>query len=146
MVIGGFVFQIWRLRGIHMANIKLIDESEAVESVVAIYNDIKKTFGMDFVPGMFRAMANNPAYLEASWNRYKVIMGPGKLDRKTKEIIAVAVSATNGCEYCINAHTAVLKKMGLGDTEITELMAVVDLFSGFNKLLDGLRVESDIFP
>ncbi|WP_340124391.1 carboxymuconolactone decarboxylase family protein [Methylobacter svalbardensis] len=129
-----------------MANIKLIDESEADESVVAIYNDIKKTFGMDFVPGMFRAMANNPAYLEASWNRYKVIMGPGKLDRKTKEIIAVAVSATNGCEYCINAHTAVLKKMGLGDTEITELMAVVDLFSGFNKLLDGLRVESDIFP
>jgi len=129
-----------------MANIKLIDESEAVESVVTIYNDIKKTFGMDFVPGMFRAMANNPAYLEASWNRYKVIMGPGKLDRKTKEIIAVAVSATNGCEYCINAHTAVLKKMGLGDVEITELMAVVDLFSGFNKLLDGLRVESDIFP
>jgi AhpD family alkylhydroperoxidase len=129
-----------------MANIKLIDESEAVESVVTIYNDIKKSFGMDFVPGMFRAMANNPAYLEASWNRYKVIMGSGKLDRKTKEIIAVAVSATNGCEYCINAHTTVLKKMGLGDTEITELMAVVDLFSGFNKLLDGLRIESDIFP
>jgi len=75
-----------------------------------------------------------------------VIMGPGKLDRKTKEIIAVAVSTANGCEYCINAHTAVLKKMGLVDTEITELMAVVDLFSGFNKLLDGLRVESDIFP
>ncbi|MDI1231873.1 MAG: carboxymuconolactone decarboxylase family protein [Methylobacter sp.] len=129
-----------------MANIKLIDEAEAIEPVVAIYNDIKKTFGMDFVPGLFRAMANNPAYLEASWNRYKVIMGAGKLDRKTKEMIAVAVSATNGCEYCINAHTTVLKKMGLGDAEITELMAVVDLFSGFNKLLDGLRVESDIFP
>ncbi|MBL6987097.1 MAG: carboxymuconolactone decarboxylase family protein [Methylobacter sp.] len=129
-----------------MANIKLIDESEAVEAVLTIYNDIKQTFGMDFVPSMFKAMANNPAYLEASWNRYKVIMGPGTLDRKTKEIIAVAVSVTNGCEYCINAHTAVLKKMGLGDVEITELMAVVDLFSGFNKLLDGLRIESDILP
>ncbi|MGR9013773.1 MAG: carboxymuconolactone decarboxylase family protein [Gammaproteobacteria bacterium] len=129
-----------------MVNIKLIDESEADEAVSTVYNDIKKTFGMDFVPSMFKAMANNPAYLEASWNRYKVIMGPGTLDRKTKEIIAVAVSTTNGCEYCINAHTAVLKKMGLGDTEITELMAVVDLFSGFNKLLDGLRVESDILP
>ncbi len=129
-----------------MANIKLIDEAEAVEPVLSIYNDIKKTFGMDFVPAMFRSMANNPAYLEASWNRYKVIMGPGKLDRKTKEIIAVAVSTVNGCDYCINAHTAVLKKMGLGDSEITELMAVVDLFSGFNKLLDGLQVESDIFP
>ncbi|MFA6051498.1 MAG: carboxymuconolactone decarboxylase family protein [Methylobacter sp.] len=129
-----------------MANIKLIDVSEAVEPVLSIYNDIKKTFGMNFVPAMFQAMANNPAYLEASWNRYKVIMGPGKLDRKTKEIIAVAVSATNGCEYCINAHTAVLKKMGLGDAEITELMSVVDLFSGFNKLLDGLCIESDIFP
>ncbi len=129
-----------------MANIKLIDESEAVEPVLSIYNDIKKTFGMNFVPAMFQAMANNPAYLEASWNRYKVIMGAGKLDRKTKEIIAVAVSATNGCEYCINAHTGVLQKMGLGDAEITELMSVVDLFSGFNKLLDGLRIESDIFP
>jgi AhpD family alkylhydroperoxidase len=71
-------------------------------------------------------------------------MGPGKLDRKTKEAIALAVSATNNCEYCINAHTAALRRLGFGDEEITELMAVVDLFNGFNKLLDGLKVESDI--
>jgi AhpD family alkylhydroperoxidase len=73
-------------------------------------------------------------------------MGPGTLDRKTKEIIALVVSATNGCKYCINAHTATLKAMGFGDAEVTELMAVVDLFNGFNKFLDGLRVESDLRP
>jgi AhpD family alkylhydroperoxidase len=73
-------------------------------------------------------------------------MGPGTLDRKTKEIIALVVSATNGCEYCINAHTAALKAMGFGDAELTELMAAVDLFNGFNKFLDGLRVEPDLRP
>ena len=72
--------------------------------------------------------------------------GPGKLDPKTKEVIALAVSPPNNCEYCINAHTATLRGMGFGDPEITELMAVVDLFNGFNKFLDGLRVESDLKP
>jgi AhpD family alkylhydroperoxidase len=73
-------------------------------------------------------------------------MGPGRLDPKTKHVIALAVSATNNCAYCIDAHTAALKRMGLGDQELTELMAVVDLYNGFNKFLDGLRVESDLKP
>lgn len=71
-------------------------------------------------------------------------MGPGRLDRRTKEIIALAVSASNGCEYCIDAHDAAVRGLGLGDPEITEIMAVVDLFNGFNRLAEGLRLESDL--
>lgn len=91
-------------------------------------------------------MAHQPEYLDASWQKLKVVMGPGKLDRKTKEMIAVAVSAANNCEYCVNAHTAALKRLGVSDAEIVELMSVVDLFSGFNKFLDGLRIEPDLKP
>lgn len=129
-----------------MATVKLVEESDASPEVRLVYQDIKKTFGLPFVPNLFRAMAHNPAYLEATWNRVKVVMGQGNLDRKTKEMIAVAVSAANNCEYCVNAHTAALKSLGVTDAELVELMAVVDLFSGLNKFLDGLRVESDLRP
>ena len=129
-----------------MATVKLVEESHASPEVRLVYEDIKKTFGLSLVPNLFRAMAHNPAYLEATWNRVKVVMGQGKLDRKMKEMIAVAVSAVNNCEYCVNAHTAALKSLGVTDAELVELMAVVDLFSGLNKFLDGLRVESDLRP
>lgn len=129
-----------------MATVKYVEEAGASDKIKEIYGEIKKMFGIPFVPNLFKAMANHPAYLEATWLRFKAIMGPGKLDPKTKQVIALAVSATNNCEYCINAHTAALKGMGFGDPEITELMAVVDMFNGFNKFLDGLRVESDLKP
>ncbi len=129
-----------------MATVTYLEEPNAPDRIKDIYAEIKKTFGISFVPNLFKAMANHPAYLETTWARFKAIMGPGRIDPKTKQIIARAVSATNNCEYCINAHTAALKGMGLGDQEITELMAVVDLFNGFNKFLDGLRVESDLRP
>ncbi len=129
-----------------MATVTYVEEASATDRVKEIYADIKKTFGTPFVPNLFKAMANHPAYLETTWARFNAIMGPGKLDPKTKQVIALAVSATNNCEYCINAHTAALRGMGFGDLEITELMAVVDLFNGFNKFLDGLRVESDLKP
>ncbi len=129
-----------------MATVTYVEEASATDRVKEIYADIKKTFGTPFVPNLFKAMANHPAYLETTWARFKAIMGPGKLDPKTKQVIALAVSATNNCEYCINAHTVALRGMGFGDPEITELMAVVDQFNGFNKFLDGLRVESDLKP
>ncbi len=129
-----------------MATVTYVEEARATNRIKEIYVDIKKTFGTPFVPNLFKAMANHPAYLETTWARFKAIMGPGKLLPKTKQVIALAVSATNNCEYCINAHTAALKRMGFGDPEITELMAVVDLFNGSNKFLDGLRVESDLKP
>jgi len=129
-----------------MATVSYVEETDASEIIRKIYDDIKQTFGVSFVPNIFKAMAHHPGYLEATWTRVKVIMGPGSLDPKTKQVIALAVSATNNCEYCIHAHTAALKQMGYGDQELTELMAVVDLYNGFNKFLDGLRVESDLKP
>ena len=129
-----------------MATVQYLQEQEADDRVRKIYEDIKAAFGLSFVPNLFKAMGHHPAYLEASWARVKEIMGPGRIDRKTKEIIAVAVSATNGCEYCVNAHSAALKRLGVGDVEILEVMAVVDLFNGFNKFAEGLRIESDLKP
>lgn len=83
-----------------MATIKLVTEQEATEKVNTIYQEIKKGFGIDFVPNLYRVMATNPDYLEASWNKVKAVMfAPGKLDRLTKEIIAVTVSAVQGCTY-----------------------------------------------
>jgi alkylhydroperoxidase family enzyme len=78
----------------------MIEEDEATGLVREVYDEIKKTFGIDFVPHLYRVMALNPAYLEANWNKVKaVMMQTGKLDRLTKEIVAVAVSAVNGCVY-----------------------------------------------
>jgi AhpD family alkylhydroperoxidase len=126
-----------------MATIKLIDEKDADERVKSIYTEIKKTFGIPFVPNLFKALGNNAGILEANWRRFLQIMTRGELDRKTKEIIALAVSATNNCGYCIDAHTGGLRRMGITDPQLLEIMAVVDLYNGWNKFLDGLKVESD---
>lgn len=127
-----------------MPVVRYVEEEDASPSVQAIYRDIKSTFDLPFVPNLFKVMAHHPAYLEVTWTKVKTVMGPGRLDRKTKEMIALAVSATNGCAYCVNAHSGALKRLGFGDAEMVELMAVVDLFSGFNKFLEGLQVESVI--
>ena len=83
-----------------MASIKLIPEEEANGKVKEIYGEIMETHGIDFVPNMYKAMASKPSYLEANWNRIKTVMQePGKLDKLTKEIVAVAVSAVSGCDY-----------------------------------------------
>jgi len=83
-----------------MASIKLIHEDEATDKVKEIYEDIKARLGIDFVPNLYKVMAAKPGYLEANWNKVKEVMiQQGKLDRLTKEIVAVAVSAVQGCEY-----------------------------------------------
>jgi len=83
-----------------MASIRMISEAEAKGKTREIYKDIKETLRIDFVPNMYKAMACQPGYLEANWNKIKTVMkGPGKLERLTKEIIALAVSAVMGCEY-----------------------------------------------
>lgn len=83
-----------------MASIKMIPEEEATGKVKEIYEEIKSQLGIDFVPNLYTVMASKPGYLEANWNKVKTVMiEPGKLDRLTREIIAVSVSAVNGCEY-----------------------------------------------
>ena len=127
-----------------MTQVKMVREDDASPKVKAVFEEVKKAFGIPFVPNLFKAMGSNPDYLEATWNQFKIVMGPGELTRREKELVALAVSATNNCRYCILAHTATLKGLGLSERGILELMAVVGLFNNFNKFLDGLRVEPDL--
>lgn len=127
-----------------MAIVPLVTEDEASEEVAKIYQDIKDVFGIPFVPNLFKAMGNQPKQLEATWNQFKVIMGPGELTKREKELVAMAVSVTNNCEYCIHAHSAALKGLGLKDQGIVELMGVIGLYNHINKFLDGLMVDPDL--
>ena len=119
---------------------RYISEEEATGKVKEIYDEIKAARGLAKVPNFWKTIALNPDYLEVTWNNLKTVIKPGKLDRVTKEIIAVAVSATNNCEYCILSHTDALRQLGLDDEAIMELMAVVDFFNGSNSVASGLRI------
>ena len=119
---------------------RYVSEEEATGKVKEIYDEIKAARGLAKVPNFWKTIAVNPDYLEVTWNNLKTVMKPGKLDRVTKEIIAVAVSATNNCEYCILSHTDALRQLGLDDEAIMELMAVVDFFNGSNSVASGLRI------
>ena len=119
---------------------RYVSEEEATGKVKEIYDEIKAARGLAKVPNFWKTIAVNPDYLEVTWNNLRTVMKPGKLDRVTKEIIAVAVSATNNCEYCILSHTDALRQLGLDDEAIMELMAVVDFFNGSNSVASGLRI------
>src|SRR5262245_64912155 len=101
------------------ATVRLVSEQEARGRVAEIFQDIKRTKNISFVPNFWRVLATNPDHLELVWLRLKALMHPEAAGRKplldpvTREIIALAVSATNGCAYCINSHTAALRKLGL---------------------------------
>lgn len=128
------------------ANVRMIEEHEATGLVRQIYDDIKQTKQIDFVPNFWKTLATHPPLLEQTWLRLKSAMTPGKLDALTKEMIALAVSAANGCRYCINSHTAAVKKLGLDDEGLGELLAVVAVFSGTNALADAYQIEPDVLP
>lgn len=127
-----------------MALVRMIPEEGATGKVKEIYEDIKSKLDIDSVPPLYRSMAASPATLEAAWNKkYAVMDQPGKLDSLTKHMIAVAVSATNGCMYCTQVHLEAAKKAGLDDQAVVELMAVVDTMSGLNKFVEGLQISAD---
>jgi AhpD family alkylhydroperoxidase len=129
-----------------MQIVKLVEENTPDPKVRRIFDDIKATKKTDRVPNIWRALAVHPDHLELCWTRLKAIMSPGKVDLLTKEIIALAVSATNGCEYCINSHTAAVQKLGLDREAYGEVLAVIGLYNQMNKLADALQVEPDIVP
>ncbi|MBM3213487.1 carboxymuconolactone decarboxylase family protein [Candidatus Poribacteria bacterium] len=129
-----------------MPTVRLVPESEATGKVREVFDDIKRTRGLDRVPNIWRALATNPTHLETSWERLKLIMADGALDRRTKEIIALAVSITNGCDYCINSHTAALQRLGLTTEGLGELIAVVDLFNAMNRVAEAYQIEPDVRP
>ena len=82
-----------------MALLRLVSEEEATGKVKEVFEDIKAKKGIDFIPKFWQALAHNPDHLEATWQKLNTVMKPGKLDKLTKEIIALAVSITNGCTY-----------------------------------------------
>lgn len=129
-----------------MALVNLVDESSSHPTVKRVFRDIKVTKKIDFVPHFWRALAATPELLDQVWSQLKRTMQPGKVDMLTKEIIALAVSATNGCKYCISSHTAAVQKLGLDRDGYAEVLAVIGLFNLTNSLADALQVEPDIKP
>lgn len=126
-----------------MLTVREIAPEEAQPDVRRIYDDIMATKGTGFVPNFWRTLASHPPLLEQVWSSLKRTMAPGRLDPLTKEMIALAVSATNGCSYCVHSHTAAARKLGLDDEMLGELMAVVGLFNQTNALADAYQVEID---
>jgi AhpD family alkylhydroperoxidase len=126
-----------------MSLVKLVEYAEAPPEVRAVYDDIMKTRGSDWVNNFWKALANDPALLARTWERVKQVMAPGALDPLVKEMLYVAISATNGCEYCTYSHTASARKKGMSDAMFMELMAVVGLANETNRLANGLRFPVD---
>ena len=122
---------------------KPIQESEAKEKVKEIYDEIKNTRQITEVPNFWKMLANDPNELDRTWSSLKKIMKKGALDPVTKELIYVAVSITNGCEYCIKSHSSAAKKKGATDEMLKEMFAVVGLANKNNKLVDSYQVEVD---
>ena len=126
-----------------MTTVKLIEYAAASAEVRAVYDDIMATRKVDWINNFWKALANHPPTLKRTWESVKQVMAPGALDPLTKEMVYLAVSATNGCEYCIASHTASARKQGMTDAMLGELMAVVGMANESNSLADGFQVEVD---
>jgi AhpD family alkylhydroperoxidase len=126
-----------------LALVPLIEHVKASPEVRAVYDDIMTTRGVDWINNFWKALANDPKELARVWRNVKQVMAPGALDPLVKEMVYVAVSATNGCEYCTYSHTAAARRKGMSDAMLMELMAVVGLANETNRLANGLRVDVD---
>lgn len=126
-----------------MATLGLVEYQDASEEVRAVYDDIMNARKTDWINNFWKALAHDPATLRRTWLSIKEIMAPGALDSLTKEMIYLAVSATNQCGYCIASHTAAAGKAGMTDSMFAELMAVVGMANETNRLASGYQVEID---
>src|SRR5690349_2644513 len=127
-----------------MAQVKLVQDSEASAEVREVFEDIKKTRNTDYVNNIWRALAAHPPVLKRFWGQMKEIMAKEtRIDKLTKEYIYLAVSMTNNCEYCINSHIAAARKQGMDDATLAELVEIVALANAGNRLTQGLQVEVD---
>ena len=126
-----------------MAIFKMIEESQATGKVKEVFEDIKNSRGITEIPNFWKMLANDPNELERSWNSLKQVMRKGALDAVTKELIYVAVSITNSCEYCTRSHTAAAKKKGATEDMIKEMIDVVGIANQNNKLVEAYQVEVD---
>jgi AhpD family alkylhydroperoxidase len=126
-----------------MATLGLIEYADAPAEVRAVYDDIMATRKTDYINNFWKALAHDPATLKRTWESIKQIMAPGAIDSLTKEMLYVAISATNQCGYCIASHTAAARKAGMTDAQFAELMAVVGMANETNRLASGYQVEID---
>lgn len=135
-----------------IATVRPVSEEEATGRVAEIFADIRRTKNINFVPNFWRVLGTNPDLLESTWNQLKSLMHPETVGRtsplspREREMIALAVSATNGCPYCINSHTAALRKLGFDEAGLGEVLAVVGLYNTTNALAEGYQVTPDVLP
>jgi AhpD family alkylhydroperoxidase len=126
-----------------MPTLGFVEYDAASPEVRAVYDDIMATRKVDWINNFWKALAHDPATLKRTWQSVKEIMASGSLDALTKEMIYLAVSATNQCGYCIASHTAAAKKAGMSEKMFAELMAVVGMANETNRLASGYQVEID---
>jgi len=126
-----------------MASVTMIEDGNTSSDIQSIYDDIKKTRKIGYVPNIWKTLATHPPTLKRIWTGIKDVMAPGRLDPLTKEMIAISVSVTNNCDYCIRSHTAAARKLGMDEEMLGELMAVVGMFNQTNRLANGYQIEVD---
>ena len=124
---------------------KTISEKKASLRVKKVFDDIKKTRKINKIPNFWKTIANDPETLERTWSSLKAIMKNGAIDSLTKEMLYIAVSMTNSCEYCIRSHSLAAKKKGRNDNMLKELIAVVGMANETNRLVESYQVEVDSF-
>lgn len=126
-----------------MTMVKMVERAEAAPDAQAVFDDIMATRKTDWVNNFWKTLATHPPTLRRIWENVKHVMAPGALDPLTKEMIYVAVSVTNNCEYCIHSHTAAARAKGMTDAQFAELLAVVGLANETNRLANGYRMPVD---
>ena len=126
-----------------MAIFNMIEESEATGKVKEIFEDIKQKRNINSVNNFWKMLANEPETLERTWNSLQQVMKKGAIDEMTKELIYIAVSITNSCEYCIKSHSSAAIKKGASKDMLAELIAVVGMANETNKLVESYHVKVD---
>jgi len=126
-----------------MALLPLVEYESASPEVRAVFDDIRATRKTDFINNFWKVLANDPAALARTWAQVKQVMAPGALDPLVKEMIYIAVSVTNNCEYCIHSHTAGARAKGMTQPMFDELIAVTALANATNQISNGYRIDVD---
>jgi AhpD family alkylhydroperoxidase len=126
-----------------MAMVRMVEYADGSPEVRAVFDDIMATRRTDWVNNFWKVLATHPPTLRRIWENVKQVMAPGALDPLVKEMVYVAVSVTNNCEYCIHSHTAAARAKGMTDAQFAELLAVVGLANETNRLANGYRMPVD---
>lgn len=129
-----------------MALVKLVEYADASPEVRAVYDDIMTTRKVKAVNNFWKVIATYPQLLRQTWEMVKSALRPGRIDPLTKEMIAIAVSATNNCAYCLHSHTAAAQKLGLDEEMLGELYTVIAAFNATNRIANGYQLEPDVTP